>query len=165
MPSIFFKCMMKKTITPVISVILLIMLTIAVSATAWYWVNNLQGSLESGAGEGVESATQMVQYSMVGLTCYSATNTTVINLRNNGNTNISSAELILVKIFDNAGNELSLNSTTIRGTAAGDIGTSGTSSIKTINATFYGYNLQSATRYRVVTDIKGVITSSYCTAI
>ena len=45
---------MKKAITPVISVILLIMLVVAITGGAWYWMTNVQGTLQEATGGGLE---------------------------------------------------------------------------------------------------------------
>ncbi|MDD4352955.1 MAG: hypothetical protein PHN56_00705 [Candidatus Nanoarchaeia archaeon] len=160
--------MTNKTITPVISVILLIMLTIAVSATAWYWVNGLQANLESSTAQGVESTTSMgnIQYNIVSLTCNSsATGNITIQLRNNGLTDISTDEVFLIKLVDASGVEL--NSTTKQLSAS--IGTSGLSTIGSL--TFLTRDLATAaqmvngTRYQIKTDVRGITASDYCTAI
>jgi hypothetical protein len=155
--------MMNKTITPVISVILLIMLTIAVSATAWYWVNGLQANLEASSSQGIESTTTMgnIQYSMVSLSCNSSANVT-IQLRNNGLSDISTTEIFLIKLLDNAGVELE---STIQSLPTA-LGTSGTSSIGVITfvaATEFP-SITSGTRYQVKTDVNGIAQTLFCTA-
>ena len=154
--------MMKKTITPVISVILLIMLTIAVSATAWYWVNGLQANLESSSAQGIESTTQMgnIQYSIISLTCNKSANIT-IQLRNNGLSDISVTEVFLIKLLDNSGVELD---STIKQLSVA-LGTSGTSSIGSIvfDADTEFPAIVNGTRYQIRTDVNGITQSAYCT--
>ena len=154
--------MMNKTITPVISVILLIMLTIAVSATAWYWVNGLQANLEASSSQGIESTTQMgnIQYSIVSLTCNKSENIT-IQLRNNGLSDISTTEIFLIKLLDSTGVELD---STIQSLSTA-LGTSGISSIGSISfdADTVFPAIMNGTRYQIKTDVNGIVQSEYCT--
>ena len=157
--------MMKKTITPVISVILLIMLTIAVSATAWYWVNNLQGNLEASSGQGVTAVTGMgnIQYSIVGLVCNKSANITV-TLRNNGLTSLQTTDVFLVKIVNNLGEELDSEVVALGAT----LETTGTNSIGYLrlnsSTTGWGTLMTTGVRYQIKTDVNGVLQSEYCIA-
>lgn len=155
--------MMKKTITPVIAVILLIMLTIAVSATAWYWVNNLQGSLESGAGQGLDTITGMgqMQYNIVGAVC-NKTSRIIITLRNNGALDIATTEAFLVKLVSLAGEELNSTVASVGTT----LETTGTSSIGYLNISgAFGGAMTAGQTYQIKTDFKGILDSENCIAI
>ena len=162
--------MMKKTITPVISVILLIMLTIAVSGTAWYWVNSLQSSLESNTNEQVDSTSNLGDTKFlfpVSPTCNMSRNTTII-IMNVGGVEISSTEIPVVSLLSSSGETLA---TTTSARLGSTLGTTGASQIG--NITFNTYNIgsinwsalmTSGSRYQIQVNINGVSHSDFCTA-
>ena len=63
--------MVKKGITPVISVVLLIMLVVAITGGAYYWMTNVQGSLQESVGASVESGSNLAStsFSIVSVVC------------------------------------------------------------------------------------------------
>lgn len=79
---------MRKAITPVISVILLIMLVVAITGGAWYWMTNVQGSLQESAGSSIEETSELssTQFSIVSAICNGTLdqiNATILNVGSN----------------------------------------------------------------------------------
>jgi len=158
---------MNKTITPVISVILLIMLTIAVSASAWYWVNSMQANLQTNSAQNIESTTQAsnLKYTLISVTCNLTGNIT-IQLRNDGETDISSTEIFLIKLMTVEGAELGSYITTL----PTPMTKSGAASYGVITFPLsaptptWANLMQPVLRYQVRTDVEGAVQSGFCTA-
>jgi flagellin-like protein len=156
---------MKKAITPVIAIILLIMLTIAVAATAWYWVNGLQSNLESSSASGIDQVTEMgqVQYSIERLVCnVSEEGNISITMINNGRSDISSTELFVIKVYDLSNVQLG---NPIMKSLPETMQISGLEKLQTI--TFLSSEFPSmvaGSRYKVEVDLNSIKQSDYCDA-
>jgi hypothetical protein len=152
--------MMNKTITPVISVILLIMLTIAVSATAWYWVNGLQANLEDSTAQGVEEATEMgtVRYNIISAVC-NTTGGINLTIQNNGLTDIAASTAMFVSLKTQTGAIIGTKTVTIGSLldASNGIASIGIMYIPSINTTL------AAGTYLITTDVSGTEDSEHCT--
>lgn len=164
--------MVKKTITPVISVILLIMLVIAVSGTAWYWVNSLQANLESSAGEQVDQTSSFgntLYMFAVDPICNKSANIT-LTLMNVGGTTISATEIPIISLQSSSGETLA---TTTVPRLSGNLETTGDNQIRTITfetadvdgaSTDWSALMTTGSRYQIVVNLKSVIRSAFCTA-
>jgi hypothetical protein len=152
--------MINKTITPVISVILLIMLTIAVSATAWYWVNGLQANLEDSTAQGVEEATEMgtVRYNIISAVC-NTTGGINLTIQNNGLTDITAATAMFVTLKTMTGITAGTKTVTVGSLldASNGIASIGEIFIPAVNGT-----LPVGETYQISTDIAGTKDSYNC---
>ena len=85
--------MNNKAITPVISTILLIMLVVAITGGAWYWMTNVQGSLQESAGSSIEQNTvaSSAQFSIVSTRCNSTSDLLTVVILNTGQSSITAA--------------------------------------------------------------------------
>ncbi len=103
---------MRKAITPVVSVILLIMLVVAITGGAWYWMTNVQGSLQESAGSSIEQTSDLAttQFSIVSALCEAPGNIT-LTVINTGSAGIADANAILVTLSTIQGAVLGTNTT------------------------------------------------------
>ncbi len=156
---------MKKAITPVIAIILLIMLTIAVAATAWYWVNGLQSNLESSSSSGIDQVTQMgqVQYSIERLVCNVSDEGNIsITMINNGRSDISSTELFVIKVYDLSNIQLG---NPVMKQLPETMQISGLEKLQTITFPSSEFpSMVAGSRYKVEIDLNSIKQSDYCDA-
>jgi flagellin-like protein len=119
---------MRKAITPVISVILLIMLVVAITGGAWYWMTNVQGSLQESAGASIEETGDLssTQFSIASALC--GTDNVTLTLINTGSNTIASSDAILVTISTLQGAVLGTN-TSANVALAGDLSAGGADSL------------------------------------
>ncbi len=96
---------MKKAITPVISVILLIMLVVAMTAGAWYWMTNVQSSLQESAGSSIEQTSDMssTSFSIVSVLCDATQDTVNVTLINTGSSAIASTTQYIMVVKSSSG--------------------------------------------------------------
>ncbi len=89
--------MVKKGITPVISVVLLIMLVIGLTGGAYYWMTNVQEGLQESTGRQVESTTDVtsVKFDIITIICEESDNTVRATLVNNGERIIDASNAIM----------------------------------------------------------------------
>jgi len=94
-----------KTISPIISTIILILLTITISTTAYYWMLNIQQDLQQGVSGEIESEQSRGSFKIASMICDSSSNNITFTLVNNGNRPISRGTAIII-ILKNAGEEI-----------------------------------------------------------
>ncbi len=96
---------MKKAITPVISVILLIMLVVAMTAGAWYWMTNVQSSLQESAGSSIEQTSSMssTTFSIASVLCNATTDTVNVTIINTGSSAIASTTEYIMTVKNSNG--------------------------------------------------------------
>lgn len=93
-----------KTISPIISTIILVLLTITISTTAYYWMLNIQQDLQQGVSGEVEGEQTRGSFTIISMICDSASNNITFTLVNSGNRAISSGtEIIILKDVSGVG--------------------------------------------------------------
>ena len=84
----------KKGITPVIAIVLLLMLTVASAAGAYYWITSMQSGLQENAEGTIGSASMGGEYSITtlsgGIDCDSTSDEITVFVRNQGTLSIPS---------------------------------------------------------------------------
>jgi len=87
----------RKAITPIISIILLLLMTVVASAGVYFWMNSVQTDLQSSVeGNIVDSFNDKnTQFTIVSTSCNSTADTIKVILMNTGSVDIPSGSLIL----------------------------------------------------------------------
>ncbi len=143
---------MKKAITPVISVILLIMLVVAITGGAWYWMTNVQSNLQENAGSSIEQTSDIstTSFSIVSAICNSTQDTVNVSLINTGSAAIASTTKYIVTVS-------TLQGTTLGTDLEADKSTSGAvdpdSGIEIMGNFSGSVDLTSGTKYNVRVNI------------
>jgi len=158
---------MKKAITPVISVILLIMLTVAITGGAWYWMTNVQGSLQEGAGSSIEQTTDLssVQFSIASVRCNATGNWINATILNTGSETIAAANTWVLTVSSISGGVLAVdtNLTDANIKSIGAIGASAAKEITTGTGAL-STDLVAGTSYSVKLSVGGSSQTATCTA-
>jgi len=153
---------MRKAITPILSTILLVMLVVAVSAGAWYWITNVQTNLQQGVGSSIEDQTNLgsYQFVIVGVICDSANDLVTLSVTNPGNTAIPSTESWTLIVSHLNGTTIDINNTF--SSAIGELAAKNATSIE-----IYGINaIVSGLDYGIKATIgSGTSSTTTCTAI
>ena len=89
--------MNRKGITPVISVVLLIMLTVAITGGAYYWMTNVQSSLQENVGASIQGSAELAtaSFSIVSVSCDSTTEEIKIIGLNTGTQTLDASKAII----------------------------------------------------------------------
>lgn len=90
--------MNSKAISPIISTIILILITITISISAYFWMIDIQETIQSDTGTKISdsAATDLTDFTILSVLCNSTTNEIEILASNNGVGNIQSGTAILV---------------------------------------------------------------------
>ncbi|MDD3888278.1 MAG: hypothetical protein PHN19_06000 [Patescibacteria group bacterium] len=99
-----------KTITPVISTIILILITIVASTAAYFWMMGIQETIQTDTESSVNenAASDLKSFTLINVACNATSNTINITLMNDGIGAISSGTAILI-LTDLTGAELYTN--------------------------------------------------------
>jgi flagellin-like protein len=95
-----------KAISPIISTIILVLLTIAISTTAYYWMMEIQQDLQQGVSGQIEGEQTRGSFTINSMICESASNNITLTLINDGSRAISSGTAIII-LKDASGIEIS----------------------------------------------------------
>ena len=89
--------MFKKTITPVISLVLLILLMISIVTGAFYWMTGVQEGLQESTGAGVQSAqnAQNIKYNIITVACDDTDDSVKITALNSGDFTIDASNAVI----------------------------------------------------------------------
>ena len=87
----------KKGITPVISLVLLILIMVVLVGGAYYWFTNVQETLQESTGAEVEQSRQIgrVKFDIISISCDSSTEGITISALNTGEFEIDAANAII----------------------------------------------------------------------
>jgi len=137
---------MEKAVTPVISLILLILLMLAIAGGTYYWVIVTQGNIQQSAGESAERAVSTeIPFSITSYVCYYATDKFNFIISNNGPRDISSSANFIMAVSDI--NSIGLGSNTSLIKSSNDI--IPVNGVLQLEGTIQGLDLQPNTEYVV----------------
>ncbi len=86
-----------KAITPIVSIILLLMMTVFASTAAYLWMNNVQSSIQENVQRNLEGSfnEQLTSFTIISSTCNASSNNVTLILLNTGSVDISSGDFVL----------------------------------------------------------------------
>ncbi|VVB74164.1 Uncharacterised protein [Candidatus Tiddalikarchaeum anstoanum] len=151
--------MNNKAITPVISTILLIMLVVAITGGAWYWMTSVQGNLQENAGSTIEQTSGMsaTQFSIVSTICNATNNSVTVVLMNSGQQAFSATAKVISTLSSISGTVLQ---TDAAGVSVASLA-AGTAQSIVLGLT---YDIQPTTAYSVKLIIGSSQQTATCTA-
>lgn len=104
---------MKKGVSPIVGVLMLLMITVAVSGAVYSWISSTQGSLQLSAEERIEQTEKQMgtRFEIAQVSCEEREAYDIVKtrIRNTGTNTISQGTNVLMKLFyqgDSLGNKV-----------------------------------------------------------
>jgi flagellin-like protein len=148
----------KSGITPIVSIILLLLMTVTASTAAYFWMINIQSNIQENVESNLEQsfAGELTSFTMVSSTCNATSENVSVVLLNTGSVDIDAGDLVL-SLSSLAGSTLD---TVI------DTGFSGLDAATSTQLEYTSsYDIQADTTYAVKVTIPGGSSmSDSCTA-
>lgn len=108
---------MKKAISPVITLVLLLILALSAIAGAFYWMSYMQAGMQEQSGREIErTSSEKIDYSLIAHYCDSTTDTFTMTLINNGPNYIPGDALFVLTVNDINGVGIGTNTSMAKST-------------------------------------------------
>ncbi len=156
--------MVKKGITPVISVVLLIMLVVAITGGAYYWMTNVQGSMQERVGSSIQESSEMstASFSIVSAVCNGTSDFVNLTALNTGQSSLDTGNSI-VTVSSIQGSVLGTDTTVTESPDPASAGASFTVDAPAAGSTAQ-WDMTSGDSYSVRLNIGSASQTATCTA-